>query len=402
LIRAKFSDVASAANRIPLSIRWSLYAYAFLLPFERTDLGVFSGNLSIARLSGLFVMGACLLYPRLTFTIPHPAFLCFGAYLLIHFALGAWLNDPWYAFLGSFLTRTQVILFAWLLSAVLRDVKVATRTFLAFAAGSMFLVVAMLSGLPGFVDTFKQQGVERVTFGGADPNFVGASFALAMVAALGWILGKSLIPRSYKALLVPASLLLPMGIFLTRSRAAIICLFAGVVLYLLPLDRLKTPLRRAPVVFVCLAVFTILVLNSPESLTRLGSTLNDGNSSGRDKLLAAAYPLILEKPVFGWGPVVWQTELGYDIHNHFVYLFLEGGIVGATPYLLGFLLCCWSVWRCRNTDWGKLCFAALMTMFLTNLSINFPSFKAMWLVIAACASLTLRNVGPKMQRHYRT
>jgi hypothetical protein len=401
-----FRDFPAVAKRIPLSIRWSILVYAFLLPFERTDFGIFSGSLSVARIAGLLVIVSCLLYPRLTISVKNPVFWCFALYLVFHFAHGAWVNDSWNnGFLESFLTRTQVVIFAWLLSSVLTDTRVAAHTFAAFAIGCVVLVSAMLLALPGLVQSFQQQGVERVTFGGADPNFLGAMLAIAMVMVVGLTLGRGLITRRAKIVLVPAMVLLPMGIFLTRSRASIICLFVGVVLYLIPLDRLTTPFKRAPLVLGSLVIFTLLVFNSPESLTRLASTFYEGNTSGRDKLLAAAYPMFLEKPVWGWGPVAWQERLNYDIHNHFVYLLLEGGILGSAPYFIALLMCCWSVWRARTSDWGKLCFAVLLTLFFTKLSINFPSFKAMWLVFAACAALTLKSPGirtrPRVLLRYR-
>jgi hypothetical protein len=126
-------------------------------------------------------------------------------------------------------------------------------------------------------------------------------------------------------------------------------------------------------------------------MTRFARTIYEGSTSGRDVILATSVAMIAEKPFWGWGPVAWQRELGVGAHNHFVYLLLEGGILGAAPYLFAGFLCLLSAWRYRKTDWGKVCLATLSTLIVSNLNMDYPSSKTMWLIIAACLSLSLPN-----------
>src|SRR5206468_10594663 len=110
------------------------------------------------------------------------------------------------------------------------------------------------------------------------------------------------------------------------------------------------------------------VTNNSEFMEGWKQAYYEGSMAGREDIFPAAVGMILERPVFGWGPILWAHELGQrtgvggerDAHNLWLALLLEVGVVGAIPFSVGFWLCGLSTWRARLGTFGLLPLALLL------------------------------------------
>src|SRR5262249_3510321 len=88
-----------------------------------------------------------------------------------------------------------------------------------------------------------------------------------------------------------------------------------------------------------------------------------------------------------------------DAHNLVLHLFLEVGLIGAMPFLIGLGLCARAAWKGRSGRLGVLPLALLLTVFAINLAHTWLSHKLMWLVLAlalATASASHRGQGRRI------
>ena len=133
-----------------------------------------------------------------------------------------------------------------------------------------------------------------------------------------------------------------------------------------------------------------IVLNDQNTLSRLERTYNTGDTAGRDRIFAASIEMISEKPLLGWRPIVWAYELGpreglgnknRDAHNLFLHLLLEGGLLGAAPFLIGLGVCVRAAWTARVHSLGLLPLVWLATMIVASMSGSSVYYKSLWLVL---------------------
>ncbi|PWT85606.1 MAG: hypothetical protein C5B58_02815 [Acidobacteria bacterium] len=387
-----------SAARLPMSIRWSILLFAFSLPFEQIELTL--SGVSLARITGVLVLASCLLHHRLALSKPHVAYWLFSGYLVVHFVRGAIVDNGFFGgFFLPFLTLIQLVIVAWLLSEPLKRQEYAIQVLVTFCVANMVLTLGMIFRLPGFVETLETKGVERLTAAGSNPNMVGSLLAVAIVVVIGLILGGTTLKTRSKILLGVFGLLLPIGLLLTQSRGAIVALIVGVAFYLLPIGGARSVARTIPFVMACLVALIALIASDPDTVSRLSSTYYEGDLSGRDKIIPVALSMIAEKPLSGWGPGEFADQLGRrlneyqprDAHNTFLQLLLEVGFLGTVPFVLGLFFCLRRLWKFRNTDWGKMCLAAFVTLMAVNMSGTWIRFKLLWFIIAISLSIDHRT-----------
>src|SRR5262249_21868088 len=138
-------------------------------------------------------------------------------------------------------------------------------------------------------------------------------------------------------------------------------------------------------------------------------TLFSGDSSGRDTIYGAAFSMVSERPLLGWGPVEYQRELAKrnrelllplrDPHNLILHVLLEVGAFGGLMFLTGMALCGRAAWKSRGGDLGILPLALLVTLFVGLQFYNWTLSKPFWLVLAICAGSAK---GVKTTRQNRT
>jgi O-antigen ligase len=175
----------------------------------------------------------------------------------------------------------------------------------------------------------------------------------------------------------------------TGSRGGIIACLAGAALYALPYRRPKRKMTAILGAIIAIVGVVYIMVNDQSTLSRLEMSYNTGDSAGRDRIFAASIEMISEKPLLGWQPVVWAYELGpregrgykaRDAHNLFLHLLLEGGVLGAAPFLIGLGLCVRAAWTARAHSLGLLPLVWLVTMIVGGLTHTPIFYKALWLV----------------------
>ena len=62
----------------------------------------------------------------------------------------------------------------------------------------------------------------------------------------------------------------------------------------------------------------------------------------------------------------------------------HAGLLGAIPFFAGVCLCLWAAWRARQSTWGVLPLALIMTLLVANMSGNWIHWKLTWLILAFC------------------
>src|SRR5262249_33762112 len=126
----------------------------------------------------------------------------------------------------------------------------------------------------------------------------------------------------------------------TGSRGAIVILITGYLVYMLPIVSVKSRWIGIVVAVPGMSAAGNIAAGSAVYSERWKQTYYEGKVSGRDKIYAASIEMILERPVFGWHPVLHWDELGSRLgrpslaeHSLVLYLFAEVGLVGAIPFL---------------------------------------------------------------------
>ena len=118
--------------------------------------------------------------------------------------------------------------------------------------------------------------------------------------------------------------------------------------------------------------------------------------------------MFVERPGLGWQPLMSGHELGRrvyhlshsggrDAHNLFLHLLLEGGIVGALPFLVGLWLCGQSAWKARSKPLGLLPLALFCAVLASSMAHTDLRRKPFWLVLALASAATPLTAGDTTQ-----
>jgi O-antigen ligase len=295
-------------------------------------------------------------------------------------------------FVGSFITPLQTLIqllvFCWIGFPLLQEEKLTRHTGLTFAIATLLLAIGTLLGLPGFSGTSHGERLTSSAF--SNPNGLALIMALGAQALIG--LGIEQTPRNiWMRVTFMATSLFPLAATVyTGSRGGIIASVTGVALYALPYCKSKRRMAALLGVTIAVAGVVYIAINDRSTLSRLERTYETGDTAGRDKILAASIEMISEKPLLGWQPTVYSSELGRrtnspygvrDPHNLFLHLLLEVGLLGATFFFIGLGLCVRAAWKARVHSLGLLPLVWLVTMLVASMSGTVLTMKALWLVL---------------------
>jgi len=139
------------------------------------------------------------------------------------------------------------------------------------------------------------------------------------------------------------------------------------------------------------------VASNSDFLERWEQTYYEGSLEGREDIFSAAAEMISERPLLGWQPVNWFYELGQrvggewtwrgrDVHNLYLAVLLEVGVLGATPFFIGLWWCARSAWRARRERLGLLPLALLVTLLAGSMAGTSLYYKVPWLILALTLS----------------
>jgi len=367
--------------------------FVFTIPFEAIDLGFMSGSLSLAKIPGfLFFASYCFYYsflsPRRSFPCFPSAMWWFAAYVAVYALNGLFISEE---LIGPFITRLltllQLIALFWLASSSFREERITRNIIVTFALASVVLSLGNLLEFPGFsvVDS------DRVSSLGHNPNTLAAIMAVSVLSIIGMTIVYKF--RSPLRRIMFLGLAFPplAVVVMTGSRGGMLALMLGLSLYILPCGAPKRLTTR--LVVACLAAVAVAyaIANDSVALSRWTATFEEGSLAGRERIYPVAAEMILERPLFGWGPFEMFYELGrrtrrlwktMDAHNLLLHLGLEVGAAGTVPFLVGLWLCTRAAWRARAGKLGLLPLSLMVATLAVNMSGTGLGRKFTWLIFA--------------------
>jgi hypothetical protein len=385
-------------------VLWSFAIFVFSIPFE-TLFQQEQSFFSLSKMTGVVMMVMCLTQARECFRRFPTALWMFVLYLWAYIVVGIFLRADFQSeMFGRIITLSQMFVLFWIGYNVFADERGALFFLHALAAACMFVAILQILGVTA---TTTQMGpAQRISVLGEDPNTVGSVLALGILCLIGmyysppktgWLAGI--------ALLLPVCLtVLTLGN--TGSRGGMLSLAIGVMILGLGQGAVWVRARNVAILTVVTVIMVAVVLSTPTASQRWQSTLSEGSTAGRTDIYAEAIKMVMDRPLFGWGPVRHYHELGTrmhvypsrDTHNLYLWVLTEVGLFGGIPYFLGLAMCGFAAWRARSSFHGILPITLFITIIIINMSLSWQNRKLHWLVLAYAFSSALHAVSPAHAR----
>ncbi|MDQ3805946.1 MAG: O-antigen ligase family protein [Acidobacteriota bacterium] len=391
-------DVAAAAVRReaePLAvIRWLFYAFVFSLPFET----VVEGVLEPPTIVGALLLASTLLQPELFLRWPPAGFWCFVVYFYMYATLEALEPTEYRPFLlRSVFLVAQLLTLCWIAYCLMRDPRVAEWALLALSAACAVLALLQVTGIASSAADVGAR-VERITAFGFHPNNLARILTLGLLALIGLTYGRG---RSFfQPVFIswPAVVLVGVALIQTGSRGGLAALGVGLTTLILRGGSWERKLLNAFGLLLVAAFFALASMQSEIMRERFERTVEEGDLARREQIYPAAWEMIQERPLAGWGAIAGTYELGSRLghpeeetknpHNLFLYTLVSSGVAGSLPLLAGLALAAYAAWLSRHGAHGILPLALVAAVIVANMSGVWLFNKLHWLVMAyALASI---------------
>ena len=202
----------------------------------------------------------------------------------------------------------------------------------------------------------------RFTGGGGDPNEQAAAFVASMFLLIG--LFSIYRRRAVRIWLVLAFVLMGVGFFATQSRGGLIALAVATTAALIVAPRQRG--RILGLVVLVAVAGVVLVASKPGALTRITDV--GGGTSGRSDLWRVAWHVFRAHPLVGIGTgnfevveahyvlmpgsisrIQYLTDVPHLVHNTYLQLLAETGLVGLAGYLAVAIGSLWAGLRAAAT-----------------------------------------------------
>jgi O-antigen ligase len=177
----------------------------------------------------------------------------------------------------------------------------------------------------------------------------------------------------------------------------------GCSVYTLSIPKLNVRLAAILIAILLTGGMVYFVSLNPYVLDRWQQTIQEGATSKRDVIFAAAFEMFLERPIIGWHPLEFLGELGkrtgipfIGAHNLYLHLLLEVGLLGAIPFFTGLFLCFRAAWKTRSGPLGSIPFALLVTVLVGNMSGEFVEWRSFWFVLALAVASSAAAANKRM------
>lgn len=370
-------------------IRYTFYAFVFSLPFEVIDLGI---GATIPKLIGVALAGFALLQRRLCFAFPPKAFWWFAIYVSVVAVWGSYLflfpsHVPGLtrSLILHLLKLSQLLVLFWISYNLMKQERVINGTLWALAGATIILALLQILGLTG-VDRTDERAA---AFSEQNPNSLAAVLSLGLLSLFGLAYGRWKQDWKGRLLFWLGSGILAIGMVKSGSRGAVLAVVGSLSIFFLRGKSLATKLKfglvaLAGIVFLVVASYRIEAVR-----VRWEQTIYEGKTAGRDIIFAEAIGMILERPLFGWGPINHYWELGprtgdetKDEHNVYLWILAEVGLVGAIPFFVGLWLCCSAAWRARHGSQAILPLVMLLFLLALSMKGTLHKSKYFWVVLS--------------------
>ena len=382
------------AGSVPPVVRWSFYLFIATIPFETVSTGL---SVEPTAVSLGILLVSLIFSPTLVFCRPPLAFGLFAAYLSIFAApivggpQNAYSSEAWW----QLLVTTQLLLMCWVAYNLLQHEHIAWRALLVLGLGCLLLAVLQLTGLSQNVTDYGGT-TKRVTAFGFHPNNVARILALGLLAFFG------LAYASRHSFIRPrwvvwiAFALIGVAIVQTSSRGALLAVGAGIFVFALRPGKSADKIRNLALVAVAIGFFLSVAFQFENTIARFEEAVDEGDLARREQIFPMAWQLFLERPVFGWGPVTAQYELGgrlahvdedsKNAHNMVLNTLMTNGLLGAIPLFAGTFLALYAAWKSRSGPRGVLPLSMIVMLLIANMSGNWTTNKMHWFVVAYALS----------------
>ena len=243
-------------------------------------------------------------------------------YVFAYVILGTTHIPPMYAgpMFSRLLTLIQMlVLGVWGFPIIFLNIRRFCKgALLAFAASCTIESMLLIFGVNTEIAT---QG--RTTLFADNPNSVGITLALGVVALMGITHGRMTVEKKMALLAWTCVAVMGIALVMTGSRSSLLGLVSGLAVVVLKRGSAGTKLKTGLIALSVIAFLVWAAYTNEAMRTRWERTLYEGDvAKKRDTIMPQAWAMFLEKPVLGWGPVTNRFELGRrvgrpsrDTHN---------------------------------------------------------------------------------------
>jgi O-antigen ligase len=392
--RMAASPPVPAPDHIPVVTQAALYLFLFSIAFEMFDPFGMIEYFSVAKLAGFLLTLSALADVGVCLARPPAAFWAFALYWVVYVfrscVMAPVVSD--YA-LEALFTLFQSLVLLWIVANLLRNPLVARRALLVFALSTSCLALAIRTDI--LASRAEWGEAERVAAIGFDQNYCAYLFGLALVVMLGMAWYGQVRGQWRRMALLALCPIVLWQLVETGSRGGLLAGTAGLIVLGLGTPRLSGRLKGIVLVLVALGALSLFVQRSLIIVERLRVTVGQGEYGGRDAIMRACVEMVLDSPLFGYGPGDQFEELArrvqdpsmaratnIDTHNDVFFTLTAVGLLGGIPYLVGLWLSFRGSWRARLGPWGPLPLALLAVALTMGLTVTTQKRKIYWVVTA--------------------
>jgi hypothetical protein len=372
----------------------ALWIYVFSVPWGSV-ISIGSGVNLIGRVTGMVALGLALLAATVSGRIRrlhgfHVAAFLFvmwaGVTQLLFFQGGDRLSS-------KFWTYVQLLLVLWIMWELAASVRSQRGLLMAYVLGAYVVAAQTI-----LLSRSEAGLMRRFAAGGADPN--GVAMTLALALPMAWHLGLTL---RHPILRWGCRAYLPIGVValgLTGSRGGMLA--TVVALLIVPLSMTKlTPARLATAITLLGLSGALAVAYVPDKIVQrlatTGTEVQDLKLGGRFSIWVAGVHAFTQKPIMGYGTGGFKTAVrpwGIEqvAHNSFLSVLVEQGIVGLLLYLSMLLAVFLAVIRLPRLE-RRFGLVLLCTLVVAIVPLTWEDNKAVWFVMAALLGLARAQTG---------
>lgn len=371
------------------------WAFLFSIPFETLELGIGTGIFSISKLVGYGFFLISLLVPADCYARVPRALACFAVPILISFFYLP-LLDPvrTVPVIVGMITGVQMLVLFWVTYNLALEEDFASAALKVIVLSCAFLTLFQITGLTTTLFQPNEDEIyDRITALSENPNTTGGVLAIGLLALIGEVFLQTGIHRLVTVAALPVALLMGLQLVWTGSRGALVAFVAGAGVLLLQGRNVLSKVQNLAVLAAIGVGLVAFVFNSEPVMNRWMNSFHDGDLATRDEIFAEAWDMVLERPFLGWGPVEHYYELGArlgaqtkDMHNLYLWVLTETGLVGSIPVGLGLWYCGAGAWRGRHGPQGVVPFALLVVLLCLNMSGTWHIRKLHWVILALAAA----------------
>lgn len=366
----------------------ALWIYVFSVPWGGVVV-ISSGTNIIGRVTGGAAVGLALFTALFSgrfrrwhaFHLAALLFVVWAGCTQLYFYQGGGDRLP-----NKFWTYVQLLLVLWIMWELAASKQRQLGLLAAYVSGAYVAAFGTILLLR------RAEALRRLALGGADPNDIAMTLALALPMA--WYLGLTYrrpfvrwICRAY----IPVGLV---AIALTGSRGGMITGLAAMAIVPFTMTRL-TPTRLATAVAALGLSGALAVIYVPDKIVQrlatTGTSVENLSLGGRFSIWVAAVRAFAQRPVVGYGTGSFRTAVRpYGIeqvaHNSYLSVLVEQGLVGFLLYYAMFVAALVSVVRLPLLE-RRFALILLGTLSLAMFPLTWEDQKAAWFVLAALIGL---------------